>query len=174
MRAVNQKLRNAIEDEGRLARIEGDWWQYSLTARTERDPSALALLTIARDRSGALQMSGRSWAADGRLSARYQTEATKEQDGSSGLFYYWKGERPLDPDAPQLEGTGEIKLESDDRASGYFTVRSDKDPQAVARTSGIYWRADPEDLAVFDGRDEQKRAALLAARLKEWEAYRNG
>src|SRR5262245_43662577 len=37
MRTVNQKLRKAIEDEGRLARIEGDWWQYSLSARTERE-----------------------------------------------------------------------------------------------------------------------------------------
>jgi hypothetical protein len=174
MRAVNQKLRGAIEDEGRLSRIEGNWWQFSLTARTERDPSVLALLKIARDRSGALELTGRSWAADGRLSARYQTQATKEQDGSAGLFYYWKGERPLDPDAPQLDGTGEIKLESEDRGSGYFTVRSDKDPQALARTSGIYWRADPDDMIVLDGRDEQKRAALLAARLKEWEAYRNG
>src|SRR3954449_12426153 len=33
MREVNQKLRKAIEDEGRLARIEGDWWQHSLTMR---------------------------------------------------------------------------------------------------------------------------------------------
>ena len=28
MRAINQKLRKAIESEGRLARIEGLWWQY--------------------------------------------------------------------------------------------------------------------------------------------------
>src|SRR5262245_36682396 len=34
MRVINQKLRKAIEDEGRLAGIEGDWWQYSLTARS--------------------------------------------------------------------------------------------------------------------------------------------
>src|SRR5512144_506186 len=35
LKTVNQKVRKAIEAEGRLARIEGDWWQYSLTARTE-------------------------------------------------------------------------------------------------------------------------------------------
>jgi hypothetical protein len=34
------------------------------------------------------------------------------------------GERPRDPNAPQLEGTGEIKLESVDRAGGYWTTRS--------------------------------------------------
>jgi hypothetical protein len=33
MRAINQKLRKAIESEGRVARIEGLWWQFSLTAR---------------------------------------------------------------------------------------------------------------------------------------------
>src|SRR5947208_2184288 len=30
MRAVNEKLRKAIENEGRAARIEGLWWQFSL------------------------------------------------------------------------------------------------------------------------------------------------
>src|ERR1700741_3411893 len=50
MRAVNQKLRKAIEDEGLLKRIEGGWWQFSLTERTEKEPSALSLLKIGRDR----------------------------------------------------------------------------------------------------------------------------
>ena len=36
MRAINQKLRDAIQSEGRLARIDGLWWQFSLT---ERSPS---------------------------------------------------------------------------------------------------------------------------------------
>ena len=50
LKTVNQKLRKAIEAEGRLARIEGDWWQYSLTVRTEDEPSAISLLRISRDR----------------------------------------------------------------------------------------------------------------------------
>jgi predicted nucleotide-binding protein len=29
MRVINQKLRKAIENEGRVARIEGLWWQFS-------------------------------------------------------------------------------------------------------------------------------------------------
>jgi hypothetical protein len=33
MREVNHKLRKAIENEGRIARIEGSWWQDSLTER---------------------------------------------------------------------------------------------------------------------------------------------
>ena len=174
MRIVNQKLRTAIEDVGRMTRIEGAWWQFSLTARTSKDPSALGLLQIGRDRNGALELTGRSWDADGRLAARYHSEAAKEKDGSAGLFYYWKGERPLETDAPQIEGTGDIVLESDDRATGVFTVRSEANPEVLARTSGIYWRADPDDMAVLDGRDDQQRAALIAARLKEWESYRNG
>ena len=173
MRAVNQKLRQAIEDVDRPARIEGAWWQYSLTARTDREPSALGLLQIARDRSGSLIMTGRSWGADGRLTARYHSEASKEKEGP-GIFYYWKGERPLEADAPQIEGTGDIVLESDDRATGFFTVRAEANPEVLTRTSGIYWRADPDDVAVLDGRDDQKRAALIAARLKEWESVRNG
>jgi hypothetical protein len=59
----------------------------------------------------------------------------KEKEGPAGVFYYWKGERPMDPDAPQLHGMGEIRLESVDRASGYWTTRSDTQPDLNARTS---------------------------------------
>lgn len=172
-RAINQKLRKAIESEGRFARIEGCWWQFSLTERTEKEPSALSLLKISRDRNGALELTGRSWREDGRLSARYWSEAVKEREGASGLFYYWKGERPLDANAPELNGVGEIKLESGDRASGYFTTRADSDPNVNARTSGIYWRAEPGDISTLDDRDDQKRAALIADRLTQWKSVRN-
>ena len=125
VRQINQKLRKAIDAEGRISRVEGEWWQLSLTARTELEPSAVSLLTISRDRAGALEVAGRSWQADGTLSARYWSEASKERVDPAGIFYFWKGERPRHPNAPQLEGTGEIKLESVDRAGGYFTTRSD-------------------------------------------------
>jgi len=170
MRAVNQKLRKAIESVGRLNRIEGEWWQYSLTERTAREPSAVSLLRISRDRRGLLEILGRSWQENGRLSARYWSEAMKEKEDSSGLFYYWKGERPLDPNAPQLYGTGEIRLESSDRASGYFTTRSESDPELNARTSGVYLRADPADLSILDGNDDQRRAELISERLGRWKA----
>ncbi len=172
--AITRKLKKAIEDEGRLARIEGNWWQYSLTERTEQEPSALGLLSIRRDRRGGLEVSGRGWSGDGRLSSRYASKAARETHEPSGIFYYWNGERPLDPDAPQLSGTGEIHLETADRAAGYWTTRSDSDPGLKVRTSGVYWRADPDDMRILDGRDDRERAALIAERLKEWETVRNG
>ena len=172
LKVVNEKLRKAIEHEGRVARIEGEWWQYSLTERTAKEPSAVSLLRIARDRDGALEVTGRSWREDGGLSARYWSEAVKERKESSGIFYYWKGERPLDPNAPQLEGTGEIKLESVDRAAGYFTTRGDTGQKVNARTSGVYLRADPEDMRILEGRDDGKRAELIAERLRQWKSIK--
>ena len=83
MRTVNQKLRKAIEEEGRLTRLEGDWWQHSLTLRSELD---LAL---------------------------------------------------------------------------------------HERTSGVYLRADPDDMRTLDDGDPKSRAALLAVRLEEWKAISN-
>jgi hypothetical protein len=153
--------------------MEGDWWQLSLTARTELEPSAVGLLTIRRDRAGALEMTGRSWGADGMLSARYWSEAAKERVDPPGFFYFWKGERPREPDAPQLEGTGEIKLADLDRADGYFITRSDGADAFHTRTSGIYFRADPGDTAVLDGGDAAARAALIERRLGEWQAAAN-
>jgi len=172
MRVVNQKLRKAIENEGRLARIEGLWWQFSLTERTAREPSAVSLLKISRDRDGVLEIAGRSWQENGRLSARYWSEAVKERKEPSGVFYFWKGERPLDLECPQLYGTGEIRVESDERASGYWTTRADKLPELDVRTSGVYWRADPEDMSILDGRDDRKRAELIAARLDHWKSLK--
>lgn len=173
MKAINQALRQAIENEGRLSRIEGLWWQFSLTERTEREPSAVSLLRIARGRDGMLEVSGRSWREDGALSARYRSLAAKEQRDPSGVFYCWDGERPLDPNAPQLHGTGEIRIESTDRATGYFTTLWEME-LVNARTSGIYLRAGPDDLSVMDGADDQKRVALIAEQLTRWKGIRSG
>src|SRR5262245_16831841 len=173
LRVVNQRLRKAIESEGRVARIEGLWWQFSLTERSVREPSAVSLLRISRDRDGALELAGRSWQEDGSLSARYWSEAAKAKKEPPGIFYYWKGERPRDPNAPALDGTGEIRVESADRAAGYFTTRSDTHPRVNARTSGVYWRAAPEDMNVLDGSDDAQRAALIAERLRHWKSLTN-
>ena len=170
---INQKLRHAIETEGRLARIEGLWWQHSLTARTEQEPSAVSLLRISRDRRGALQLSGAAWQEDGTLSSRYRSEAVKELRDPAGIFYFWKGERPRHPDAPQLEGTAEIRLESVDQATGYWITRSETDRELNIRTSGVYLRAEPEDAETMDGSDLQRRVALIAEKLEEWRVIAN-
>jgi CAP12/Pycsar effector protein, TIR domain len=94
IRAINEKLRQAIEDQGPVARIDGLWWQYSLTEHGAREPSVLSMLRISRDRAGVPEMNGRSWQKDGTLSARYWTEAAKEKTEPSGIFYFWRGERP--------------------------------------------------------------------------------
>ena len=172
-RAMNQKIRAAIESEGRLARIEGSWWQLSLTERTAQEPSAIGLLRISRDRGGMLKLTGRAWQEDGTLSARYRSEAVDEKRNPSGLFYYWMGERPLAADAPQLHGTGEIRLESADQATGYWTTHAEVDAKRIARTSGVYLRAEPDDMSILDGRDAGSRAALIKDRLAEWQALRN-
>jgi hypothetical protein len=173
VRAICQKLRNAIESEGRRGPVEGLWWQLSLTARSELEPSAVSLLRVARDRDGGLSVSGRSWQEDGMLSARYWSEAAKERREPAGVFYFWKGERPRSPDAPQLEGTGEIRLESADRATGYFVTRSDRDATLNVRTAGIYLRAAPTDFDVLDSGTAEERAELLAQRLEEWKSAAN-
>ena len=72
--------------------------------RTEEEPSAVGLLRISRDRDGGLTLIGRAWQEDGTLSARYWSEAAKERKDPAGILYFWKGERPRHPNAPQLEG----------------------------------------------------------------------
>jgi hypothetical protein len=117
---------------------------------------------------------GRAWQADGSLSSRYWSEAARERKEPSGVFYYWNGERPRDPNAPQLYGTGEIRLESPDRAAGYWITRADNRPDVNARTSGVYWRAQPEDMRLLDEADDRQRVRLIAERLRQWKALANG
>lgn len=173
VRQINQKLRKAMDAEGRISRLDGDWWQLSLTARTELEPSSISLLTISRDRAGALEVAGRSWQADGTLSARYWSEAAKERVDPPGIFYFFRGERPRHPNAPQVEGIGEITLESADRANGYFASRTDGPDAFHARTSGMYVRADTGDKAALDGNDAAARSALIERRLEEWKSWAN-
>jgi Predicted nucleotide-binding protein containing TIR-like domain len=174
VRAINQKLRKAIETEGRRGPVVGLWWQLSLTTRTEDEPSAVGFLRISRGRDGGVNMTGWAWQEDGTLSARYWSEAARERRDPAGIFYFWKGERPRAPNAPQLEGTGEITLETTDRATGYWTTRSDRDPGLNARTAGAYLRADPSDLQVLDGGSAEERAELIAQRLREWKSASHG
>ena len=173
MRAINQKLRKAIENEGRLARIEGLWWQFSLTERSQREPSAVSLLRIARDRDGALEVTGRSWQEDGKLSARYWSEAAREKKEPSGVFYYFKGERPLDPDAPQIDGTGEILLETADRAARILhdsRRRAHQGEHADGRRLSARRAGGP---GILDGSDNRKRVKLIADRLKHWKSIKS-
>jgi hypothetical protein len=173
LQAINEKLRRAIETEGHRGPIVGLWWQLSQTARTEKEPSAVSLLHISRERDGSLKLIGRSWREDGTLSARYWSEAMKERRDPAGIFYFWRGERPLDPDAPQLYGTAEINVESADRATGYWITRSDRDAELYARTAGVYFRADPGDLEVLESGSADERAELIGQRLREWESVAN-
>jgi hypothetical protein len=94
----------------------------------------------------------------------------RERKEPSGIFYFWNGERPLDPNAPQLYGTGEIRLESADRAAGYFVTRADTRPIVNARTSGVYLRAEPADVRTLDGQDNGQRVKLIADRLSHWKS----
>jgi hypothetical protein len=144
-----------------------------MTERNSLEPSAVSLLHISRDRDRMLDVNGRAWQEDGTLSARYWSQAAKEMKEPTGIFYAWTGERPRHPNAPAIYGTGEIKLETHDRASGYWTTRSFADPTLDARTSGVYLRAESGDLAVLDGRDNQARATLIAQRIEDWKSLAN-
>jgi predicted nucleotide-binding protein with TIR-like domain len=173
VRQINQTLRRAIEAEGRISRLEGDWWELSLTARTDSQPSVVSYMTIHRNRTGSLEVAGRSWQEDGTLSSRFRSEASSETNDPPSIFFYYRAERPRYPNAPEYEGTGQINLESADRASGHWTTSSPGGERLQAKTSGIFVRADPGDRSVLDGNDAGARAALIERRLAEWKAAGN-
>src|SRR3546814_2471543 len=144
-----------------------DWSSDVCSSDLEREPSAVSILNISRGGDGALEINGRAWQEDGTLSSRYWSEAMKEKQDPPGIFYFWRGERPLHPNAPQLHGTGEIKHESAERGAGYFTTLSETQLEVNAKTYGVYLHADSEDMGIFNGRDDRKRAKQIAESLKK-------
>ena len=64
-------------------------------------------------------------------------------------------------------------MESVDRATGFWTTRSDRDPGLNVRTTGVYLRAEPADLQVLERGSEEERAEIIAQRLKEWRSAAN-
>jgi hypothetical protein len=42
-----------------------------------------------------------------------------------------------------------------------------------ARTSGVYLRAEAEDLRILDGRDDRQRSDLIAERLSHWQGIKS-
>jgi hypothetical protein len=173
VRQINQALRKAIEAEGKVSRLDGDWWELSLTAQTDSQPSVVSHMTIHRNRTGSLEVVGRSWQEDGTLASRFRSEASRESIDPASIFFFYRGERPRYPNAPEYEGAGEIILESADRASGHWTTKSSGGKRLQAKTSGIFLRADPGDRAALDGHDPDARAALIERRLAEWRAAGN-
>ena len=67
-----------------------------------------------------------------------------------------------------VRGHAGIKLETEDRATGYWVARLESDPSFQTRTSGVYVRADPDDVVVLEGDDLRQRADLIARRLRDW------
>jgi len=61
-------------------------------------------------------------------------------------------------------------MESADRASGYFTSRADTQLRVNARTAGVYWRAEPEDMGIMDRSDDPRCADLISEQLRRWKA----
>jgi hypothetical protein len=51
----------------------------------------------------------------------YWSEASKERVDPAGIFYFWRGERPRHPNAPQLEAK--------DKSVGEMVAEISKPPQ---------------------------------------------
>jgi len=98
VKTVNQKLRKAIEDIGGLSRIEGLWWQFSLTERSTLEPSAVSLLRISRDRDRMLEVNGRAWQEDGTPVRPLLERGGQGDEGPHGHLLRLEGRAPAPPE----------------------------------------------------------------------------
>ena len=104
VRAINQKLRKAIETEGRRGPVEGLWWQLSLTVRTEAEPSAVSLLRISRDRDGGLNVNGPGLAGRRHAVGPLLERGCEGAQGSGRHPLLLEGRAPSAPECPAARG----------------------------------------------------------------------
>ena len=170
-RAVCTKMREVIErvgwrgSEGLAGQLHGCWWQWVLSDSERTERSVLSLMDIRRTGPRVACLSGVSWTRDGEQISRYESKATSLDEDRRTLFYYWEGEWPGHPDTPQFFGKGEITVEAPGRGYGYFTIRSDGDKDPRERKSTAYRRADPADVLIVRGQDDDKRKAVIRKQL---------
>src|SRR5688572_18246410 len=171
-RLVSAKIMEVIDElgwrgsDGLAGQMQGHWWQFTLSDAVKVEKSALSLIEVRRtDRAVAL--SGRAWTTEGKLIAQFWSKASSVNEETRTLFYYWEGDWPGHPDAPSFFGKGEIVLEDTQRASGYFTIRSDGDQDPRERKRAAYRRANAAELAVLQSGDVARRSELIRAQLEE-------
>ena len=173
IRAINQKLRKAIETEGRRGSSRGAV-VAALAHRAEREralggepPAHLARPRRwpGRERPG---LAGRRHPRPATGARPPRSAGIRPASSTSG-----RASALVTRTHPQLEGTGEIRVESADRATGYWTTRSDRDPGLNARTAGVYLRAEPSTSRCWTAGAREERAQLIARRLQEWRSAAN-
>ena len=117
---------------------------------------------------------GRAFVARGwALSARYWSEAAKEREDSSGIFYYWKGERPLDPDCAATGRDGGDQVGIGGPGIGVLHDMCVR-PEPELRHLRRLLRAESTDMGILDGRDDRQRVELIAERLRNWKGMKSG
>jgi hypothetical protein len=80
----------------------------------------------------------------------------------------------FNPGTGTLERLLELAHEVDFAAFAFARDDWTTDGSSVSLpTSGVYLRADPGDMSILDGRDDRRRAELIAERLKDWKSITN-
>jgi hypothetical protein len=172
-RVIGAKIRRVINElgwrgsESLAGRMQGYWWQFTLSDAAHVEKSALALIEIRCANRCVHALQGKTWTAAGDLIAHFWSKATNVNEEARTLFYYWEGEWPGHLEAPQLFGKGEIVLSDAQRATGYFTVRSDDIRDVRERKSVVYRRALPAEIEVLQTSEPQRWKELIAKRLEE-------
>ena len=98
----------------------------------------------------------------------------RSREDPAGILYFWKGERPRHPNAPQLEGTAD--LNGGDRRPRHRvlddTLGSRPRPECPNRRHLPPGRPVRSPGSWIDG-SEEERAELIAQRLREWKSAAN-
>ena len=131
----------------------------------------MSLLRISRDRDGALEVDG-PLVAGGRqpVGAILERSGQGEEGAVRASSTTGTENDPATRTRRSSKEPGRSAWSRPIARPDTSRPARDASPKVNARTSGVYLRADPADLAILDGRDDRRRAELIAERLTDWKS----
>jgi len=151
--------------------VAGHWWTFGA------DPDSVGFATIEPDETtSTLIVSGRTYAQDGKLVARWNTTASSISLKRKMLDYIWQGqhydwdEQPSWMTSEWYDGYGEISFhDSTDRFDtgiGRFFDKSLTDVTSIIRKQSTWERCSEEEVGVMQRSDKQGIGRLVQKKLK--------
>ena len=170
VKAINQKLRGAIESESALR----EWTACGGNTRSRNAPRASPLPSACCASRAIAEAGWCSPVVPGRRTAHCLRDTGAKPPGRATTGHpsstTGRASGPWIPTRRNWKARARSNWNPPIAAAGYWITRASNEPTLNARTSGVYWRADSQDLAILDAHDQQQRAALIAERLQQWKS----
>jgi CAP12/Pycsar effector protein, TIR domain len=145
--------------------IVGEWWQLVTSGYMGSSVVSFFSIEIQHD-TRVIAMRGTSWDLSGLSVATWHCPAAAFEERTLTLHYSWEGVHTREEGVPEYFGTGDISFQREPiDGSSSSSPKSLNRPTVLRRAR--YFRAEPEDARIVNGKDVDARRRLIEQRLRD-------